>query len=587
MSGAPLVMPIDRPIDRQGAVSAFDVPAIDLPAIDVPAIDVSVVVIGRNEGARLLRCLASVQAAHWNGLRHEVIYVDSGSHDDSAQQARASGATVRVLADDSPCAAKGRNLGWRLATGRYILFLDGDTELHPDFVSRSLPAIAEAQVCAVWGHRRESAPEQSVLTRVLDLDWIYPVGRTLYFGGDALVRREALAEVGGFDPSLKAGEEPELCARLRARGWQIEHIDAPMTTHDLGIRSLRAHARRAYRSGIAYAEVALRMKQLGDPLWQREAARDFRHGLLFMAAPGLFAAALLLQPLVALALLAAALALLARTARRCAWKAPGQPVLLWQYALHSHLQKVPALFGQIAWMLAQRRATEIGLVEYKDAATPDQARPAPAGGSWLKQALTSALVPVAAGWRRLVVERWLRLWSAARLREAIGGPLHPSNVVLGPVEVHGSGRISFGQRAHIYPGVMLETQGEGCIEIGDDVVLSRGVHIVAFARVRLGKGAMVGEYTSLRDADHRRGGSSVRHSGHEHAPIDVGSQVWIGRGAAVLKGVTLGAGCVVGANAVVTRSVAAQAVVAGAPARPIKARSDRPPASAAMTAFHD
>ena len=558
--------------------------ALDL-SIDVSVVDVSVVVIGRNEGTRLLHCLASVQAAHWGGLRFELIYVDSGSQDDSALQARAAGATVRVLADPSPCAAKGRNLGWRLASGRFILFLDGDTELHPNFVSHALPVIADPQVCAVWGHRRESAPEQSVLTRVLDLDWVYPVGRTLYFGGDVLVRRDALAAVSGFDPSLKAGEEPELCARLRARGWHIEHIDAPMTMHDLAIRSLRAYARRAYRSGIAYAEVAQRMKQLGDPLWQREAARDFRHGLLFTASPVVLAAALAQQPLLALAMAAAALALLARTARRSAWKAPGQPLLQWQYAVHAHLQKVPALFGQIAWRRAQRQATEIGLVEYKDAATPGTAPAAPAGGSRLKHTLTTALVPVARGWRRLVVERWLRLWSAARLREAIGGDLHPSNVVLGAVEVHGTGRVRFGQRALIYPGVVLETQGEGRIEIGDDVVLSRGVHIVAFERVTLGAGALVGEYASLRDANHRRSAHSVRDSGHEHAPIAVGRNAWIGRGATVLRGVTLGESCVVGANAVVTRSVAAQTVVAGAPARPIdtrpNTRADIPAARAA------
>ena len=555
-------------------------------AIDVSVVDVSVVVIGRNEGARLLRCLASVRAAHWNGLRHELIYVDSGSQDDSALQAQAAGATVLVLDDASPCAAKGRNLGWRQAMGAFVLFLDGDTELHPDFVSRARQAIDSPQVCAVWGHRRESAPEQSLLTRVLDLDWVYPVGRTLYFGGDVLVRREALASVGGFDPGLNAGEEPELCARLRGRGWQIEHIDAPMTTHDLAIRSLRAYARRAYRSGIAYAEVAQRMKRLGDPLWQHEAARDFRHGLLFVAAPLLFIATLALQPLLALAGAAAALALLARTARRSAWKAPGQPLLQWQYAAHAHLQKIPALFGQIAWHRAQRRATEIGLVEYKDAAAAGQRPTAPARGARIKHVLMSALLPVARGWRLLVAERWTRLWSAARLREAIGGELHASNVVLGAVEVQGTGRITFGQRALIYPGVVLETQGEGRIEIGDDVVLSRGVHIVAFERVTLGDGAMVGEYSSLRDADHRRSAGSVRHSGHAHAPIEVGRNVWIGRGAAVLKGVTLGESCVVGANAVVTRSVAALAVVAGAPARPIDTRADIPAVRVALTPFH-
>ena len=115
------------------------------------------------------------------------------------------------------------------------------------------------------------------------------------------------------------------------------------------------------------------------------------------------------------------------------------------------------------------------------------------------------------------------------------------------------------------------------IEIGDDAVLSRGVHIVAFARVTRGAGALVGEYSSLRDADHCRSGVSVRRSGHVAAPIDVGCNVWIGRGVTVLKGVCLGDHSVVAANAVVTRSVEPHAVVAGAPARPIRRPAPVPP----------
>ena len=533
------------------------------------AVDVSVVVIGRNEGLRLQRCLLSVGAADWGTLRHELIYVDSGSTDGSAQRARDLGATVLVLGDAAPCAAKGRNLGWRQARGPFVLFLDGDTVLHPGFVLQARAAIDAPRRCAVWGHRREAAPRQSVYTRVLDLDWVYPVGDALYFGGDVLVRRAALAEVDGFDPTLPAGEEPELCARLRARGWQIAHIDAPMTTHDLAVRSLRAYARRAYRSGVAYAEVAQRMRRLGDPLWQHEARRDLQHGLLFLAAPWLLAAALLLSPAAALAMVATAMVLLARTASRCAWKAPGQPALQWQYAVHVHLQKVPALFGQLAWRQAQRRSRQLGLIEYKDPAPAGQGgTPRPLRAA-CKGALTAALVPLARSWQRLVHDRWTRLWSVAQLRAATGQPLHPSNVVLGPVDVQGTGRVSFGRGALVYPGVLLETQGDGCIEIGDDVVLSRGVHIVAFERITLGAGTLVGEYASLRDANHRRSSHSVRHSGHAHAAITIGRNVWIGRGVTVLKGVSLGDSCVVGANAVVTQAVAAQAVVAGAPARPI------------------
>jgi acetyltransferase-like isoleucine patch superfamily enzyme len=320
------------------------------------------------------------------------------------------------------------------------------------------------------------------------------------------------------------------------------------------------------------------MRRRGDVLWQHEAARDFRHGLLFVAAPFVLLAALAWSPMAAAALALAALAVIARTAARCAWKAPGRTRLHWQYAVFAHAQKIPALFGQLAWRRAQRRSAEIGLVEYKGEAPA--ARAAAAGGSAgdggrraAKRALVRLLVPLAGLWRRVVQDRWRRVWSLARLQEATGTPVHPSNVVLGPVDVLGTGSVRLGRGALIYPGVHLETQGAGRIDIGDGVVLSRGVHIVAFDRVTLGDGAMVGEYSSLRDADHRRCADSVRHSGHDCAAIAVGRNVWIGRGVTVLKGVALGDSCVVAANAVVTRDVADGTVVGGVPAAVLKTAS--------------
>ena len=186
-----------------------------------------------------------------------------------------------------------------------------------------------------------------------------------------------------------------------------------------------------------------------------------------------------------------------------------------------------------------------------------------------KALLARALAPLA--WcRRVILERWVRLWSLARLQEAIGLPVDSSNVVMGAIELHGTCNIRFGRNALIYPGVYLETQGSGVITIGDDVVLSRGVHIVAFERVTLGDGCMVGEYASLRDANHKPDDVSIRDSGHISAPIDIGSNVWIGRGATVLKGVAIGSNSVVGANAVVTKAVATKQVVGGVPAKALR-----------------
>ncbi|NOS87937.1 MAG: acyltransferase [Methylococcaceae bacterium] len=187
----------------------------------------------------------------------------------------------------------------------------------------------------------------------------------------------------------------------------------------------------------------------------------------------------------------------------------------------------------------------------------------------LKKALVVLLNPLATVIKRLGGLR--RLWAYSCLNNALGGKVDASVVVLGLPEVHGTLNISLGKNLFLYRELYLETQEQGRIVIGDDVVLSRGVHIVAYSDIILEEGVMIGEYSSLRDANHRvQPGSSVRYSGHSAQPIHIGRNVWIGRGVTVLGGVTIGAGAVIGANAVVTKDVPAGAVAVGIPARVIK-----------------
>jgi acetyltransferase-like isoleucine patch superfamily enzyme len=167
-----------------------------------------------------------------------------------------------------------------------------------------------------------------------------------------------------------------------------------------------------------------------------------------------------------------------------------------------------------------------------------------------------------------------RLRSYARLRAALIYPLPSTAVVLGRVHVFGTGRVRCGEGLLLYPDLHLETQYDAEIELGNHVVISRGVHLVAFAGLRIGDGTMIGEYTSIRDANHARLASTpMRDSGNIARPIVIGNEVWIGRGAAILAGVHIGDGATVGANAVVTRDVPPGTTVAGVPARPIVPRS--------------
>jgi acetyltransferase-like isoleucine patch superfamily enzyme len=178
-----------------------------------------------------------------------------------------------------------------------------------------------------------------------------------------------------------------------------------------------------------------------------------------------------------------------------------------------------------------------------------------------------------AAWLRATesVRRNLRRISAhAHLSAALQYPVPSSVVVLGKAQVYGTGQIQLGEHLLLYPQLYLETLDHGQIEIGDGVVISTGTHLVSMASISIGAGSMIGEYCSIRDANHlREPGKPMRDSRHRAAPIVIGKEVWIGRGVAVLQGVTIGDGATIGANAVVTRDVAAGAVVAGVPAKPI------------------
>jgi glycosyltransferase involved in cell wall biosynthesis len=332
--------------------------------------NISVVIIGRNEGERLIRCIKSVKEMRAHGGELELIYVDTSSTDGSPQRAADLGAQVICIHPVRPCAAVARNTGWREASGSLVLFLDGDTILHPDFVVSSLPLFADKNVAVVCGQRREIHPEASMFNRVLDLDWVSPPGPTDYCGGDAIIRRNLLEEVEGYDETLIAGEEPDMCRRMREKGYIIQQVDHPMTGHDLAIHRWGQYWRRATRTGYAYAEVSERYRDTPLPLWSRESRRNVKRGLglLLLGPTGLFLALLWPSWIPALAVLGIYGALALRSAYKFRWKG-GDPVTMLLYGMHSHLQQIPIFIGQLIYLKKRRAGDRQSLIEYKEVST--------------------------------------------------------------------------------------------------------------------------------------------------------------------------------------------------------------------------
>jgi hypothetical protein len=151
--------------------------------------------------------------------------------------------------------------GWRgcLEDGPldYVQFIDGDCALQPGWIDTAKAFLDEnPQAAVVHGRRRERYPEATVYNQLCDWEWDRPAGQAKSCGGDAMMRLAAFQAVGGYDPGLIAGEEPELCVRLRAAGWQIWCLDAEMTLHDAAMTRFGQYWKRAQRAGHAYAEGA-------------------------------------------------------------------------------------------------------------------------------------------------------------------------------------------------------------------------------------------------------------------------------------------------------------------------------------------
>ncbi|SEE48371.1 glycosyltransferase family 2 protein [Pseudomonas migulae] len=324
------------------------------------AIGMGVVVIGRNEGLRLERCLASLV-----GAAEQVVYVDSGSTDDSVQMAKALGVEVVELDMSIPfTAARARNEGFArlqrlLPAMRYVQFVDGDCEVVEGWLSRAQAFLdTRSEVAVVCGRRRERFPQRSIYNLLCDLEWDTPIGEAKACGGDALMRADAFAAASGFRADLIAGEEPELCVRLRANGWKVWRLAEEMTLHDAAMTRFGQWWRRTLRGGHAFAEGAFLHGAAPEKHWLRESRRAWFWGL---GVPLATVIAMLMLGWSGLLLLLVYPLQVVRLARR-GGRSPREN---WLLALFLVLGKFPEMLGQAKFLLNRFGTGKTALIEYK------------------------------------------------------------------------------------------------------------------------------------------------------------------------------------------------------------------------------
>ena len=309
---------------------------------------------------RLKRCLRSVSRSGAT-----VVYVDSGSTDGSVEWTRALGVHVVELDMRSPfTAARARNAGYRrlraqVGSVRYVQFVDGDCELDARWLEAAAAFLDERRdVGVVSGRLRERYPGLSVYNLLCDIEWDAPIGEAKFCGGVAMMRCEALDAVGGFREDLVAGEEPELCVRLRAAGWKIWRIEEDMAVHDAAMTRFGQWWKRTMRGGFAFAQG---MALHGAPPERLGVRPSLRIWLWAFGIPvGVLVLACLRTPCFFLLLLAYPVQIF-RLALRGS-RSPRENVV---HAAFLVLAKFPEMLGQFKFAIRWLRGKPSGLFEYK------------------------------------------------------------------------------------------------------------------------------------------------------------------------------------------------------------------------------
>lgn len=322
-------------------------------------IEVGAVVIGRNEGERLETCLKSIIQ-----FTNNVVYVDSGSADNSVETAKNLNVEVVLLDLSSPfTAARARNEGFKKLSHSYpelsfVQFIDGDCEIVDGWLQKSVNFLLEnPNIALTCGRLRERHPNKSIYNMLCDIEWNTPIGEIRACGGVALGNVEAFKQVGGFNPNVIAGEEPELCVRLREKGWCIWRLDAEMAWHDANMIQFSQWWTRSVRTGYAFALGSHLHGAPPERHWVNEVRRGKIWGLYF---PLIIIIASMNHLIFLLGLIIYPAQMI-----RVAIKNKNKISNNWKYAFYITLGKFPEMQGQFKFYLNKLFKSRSKIIEYK------------------------------------------------------------------------------------------------------------------------------------------------------------------------------------------------------------------------------
>jgi glycosyltransferase involved in cell wall biosynthesis len=264
-------------------------------------IELSVVLISKNQAWNISGLIESILAGASCVSSSEIILVDSASTDETVERAGPYPISIlRLLPGQRLSPAIGRYVGFQQTQGEYILFLDGDTRLIPEWLPHALRVMREAPDAGAVTGRVINLPTSAAVRNLpapVQRAQMAPPKEVLWCsyggGGVGLYRRTVLDEVGTFNPHLSSEEEPELGLRIRHAGYRILELDHPVAFHyndaPVAFSSVMSRRNRNFHLGLGQAA----RYHLSDNLfwpWLKE--RWWEPGAALLLAAGLAASLL-------------------------------------------------------------------------------------------------------------------------------------------------------------------------------------------------------------------------------------------------------------------------------------------------------